>query len=529
MFRYFILATTIICCPFLLFANNIKLTNISTTNTTVSFDISWDNSWNLSNVPIPSTSQNYDAVWIFVKGQNCDYFDQGWRHQNVSSVSSQHLTSDTMLRIDATADKKGVFIYRRSNGFGPIPTTTITLKMDTIYDLNFWNFQVFGIEMVHVNQGDFTIGNNHTATLGFGNNGATGTFQIDQTTQLLPAGSIRGITSNYPTTVGYHPEIPANFPNGYHAFYCMKYEISQEQYCSFLNSLNYAQQINRTARDPNLPAGTNALSLQPSTIQYRNSLKIISPGNVSIPAVYGCDLNNNGIFNDSADGQNIACNYLSWDDLAAYLDWSALRPMTELEFEKAGRGPEQPIAQTYVWGNKNLTNTFNSTAQILNSGAANELSVNNYKFNYGLANFKNSTEVGPSRVGISATLITDRVEAGASYYGIMDLSGNVAELMISVGTNSNAVNTFDGRHGDGELSQYGFTNEQTWPQPTYNPDIISNRLNFIARGGSFTDQVQSTAPLTTSPVHFGSRVNLNNAEYGVMRRHDAGGRGVRTH
>ena len=41
-------------------------------------------------------------------------------------------------------------------------------------------------------------------------------------------------------------------------------------------------------------------------------------------------------------------------DLAAFLDWDALRPMTELEFEKMSRGPLLPIAGEYIWGNQTI-------------------------------------------------------------------------------------------------------------------------------------------------------------------------------
>ncbi len=42
-------------------------------------------------------------------------------------------------------------------------------------------------------------------------------------------------------------------------------------------------------------------------------------------------------------------------DLAAFLDWDALRPMTELEFEKMSRGPLLPNAGEYIWGNQTIT------------------------------------------------------------------------------------------------------------------------------------------------------------------------------
>ena len=43
------------------------------------------------------------------------------------------------------------------------------------------------------------------------------------------------------------------------------------------------------------------------------------------------------IFNSPNDGLYIPL-HISWSDMSAYLDWSGLRPMTELEYEKACRG-----------------------------------------------------------------------------------------------------------------------------------------------------------------------------------------------
>ena len=55
------------------------------------------------------------------------------------------------------------------------------------------------------------------------------------------------------------------------------------------------------------------------------------------PAVFACNASADKVFNDPTDGQDRACNFLNWNDLAAYLQWAALRPMTELEFEKICR------------------------------------------------------------------------------------------------------------------------------------------------------------------------------------------------
>ena len=96
---------------------------------------------------------------------------------------------------------------------------------------------------------------------------------------------------------------------------------------------------------------------------YRNGIVIETPGNnAAIPAVFGCDATN-GVFNNVNDGQSGAMNNLSWADLAAYLDWAALRPMTELEFEKVCRGTMPRVAGEYPWGDTTI-NAFYSTTVV---------------------------------------------------------------------------------------------------------------------------------------------------------------------
>ena len=56
-------------------------------------------------------------------------------------------------------------------------------------------------------------------------------------------------------------------------------------------------------------------------------------------------------------------------DGAAYADWSGLRPMTELEFEKACRGNQTPVANEFAWGTASIT----AATGISNDGAADEV------------------------------------------------------------------------------------------------------------------------------------------------------------
>jgi hypothetical protein len=112
-----------------------------------------------------------------------------------------------------------------------------------------------------------------------------------------------------------------------------------------------------------------------------------------------------------------AHNYLSWEDLCAYLDWAGLRPMTELEYEKACRGP-YITDNEYAWGSSEYT----EAQTITNAGPVNE---GVQESGYGLANFLEggSAPGGPLRGGFAAGSNTNRKESGASYWGIMELLG----------------------------------------------------------------------------------------------------------
>jgi formylglycine-generating enzyme required for sulfatase activity len=233
----------------------------------------------------------------------------------------------------------------------------------------------------------------------------------------------------------------------------MKYEISQQQYVDFLNTLTYTQQAARTAATspPNSAATTGAL-INPN--DKRNGIDIQTSGtSATIPAVYACNLNGNGTYNESDDGQHIACNYLSWDDLVAYLDWAALRPMTELEYEKSGRGNQNPATNEFAWGNTSATALSGlSNASTMSETASNTSS--NIAYN-------NAYTSGPVRTGIFATGSTSRATSGSGYYGNMELSGNLWERVVTLGNATGR--TFSGVHGNGTLTAGGAADVAGWP------------------------------------------------------------------
>jgi formylglycine-generating enzyme required for sulfatase activity len=228
--------------------------------------------------------------------------------------------------------------------------------------------------------------------------------------------------------------IPAAFPKGYQKFYMMKGEISQGQWVAFFNTLTATQ---KSARDVTAASGKNSDSLT-----YRNNVSWTS-GDATLPDQGG-----------GATYATVAMNYLSWEDIAAYLDWAGLRPMSELEFEKAGRGPYRAVSGEYAWGTASIT----GATSISNAGKLNEVPG-------AAANcvYDNSGGVqGPMRVGAMAAGDATRIASGAAYYGVMDLSGNLWERPVTVG-NSTGRGFNGAKHGNGVLTSGGNGNTTTWP------------------------------------------------------------------
>ena len=366
-------------------ANNVQITGTSVSGSNVTFTISWDNSWNANVAPA-----NWDAVWVFIKYQDCN--TRLWAHAGLSTLTADH-TAGSPLQVDTVTDGKGVFLRRSSLGGGNITNVSITLKM-TI-PAGTYNYKVFGIEMVNVPQGAFDLGDGISAS----------TYNSISVTASSQSG---GLTSA--ALGGASAAVPATFPMGYNSFYAMKYEISQLQYVEFLNALTYDQQKAHTFNDPIGVAGTYAMF---TGFNYRNGIRISVPGNNSaIPAVFVCDATA-GVEDNNDDGQATACSGLSYSDLAAYLDWSALRPMTEMEFEKLARGFAPRLANEYVWGTTEINQVFNTSPGLINDYLPNETftPATNGSCSFGLGSAAGF--YGPLKVGVFATGTSGRASSGA--------------------------------------------------------------------------------------------------------------------
>ncbi len=399
----------------------------------ITFDIEWDYSWRTSSSP-----NNWDAAWVFMK-----YRVGGgeWRHAALSTVSAEH-SSPPGSTISAPQDGKGVYLYRGEDGTGHFQAANVGLRwnygQDHVADDAQVNVKVFGLEMVYIPEGSFYAGDNGAsdASLIKGSNDRRSWFitsedAIEVTNTLSNGYYYRSSKDVWNDVWNAHEDvtgaefiIPADFPKGYRAIYCMKYEMTQQQYVNFLNTLTRTQAANRYDR---------------ANFQR-----------------YGYTIHeDSGVF--STTHPHRACGFISPADGFAFADWCGLRPMTELEFEKICRGSgNQPVGWEFAWGT-----TYSRNARWLINGEESDrliltiLGVNSY---YSEDNYQPQF---PLNAGIFAEPGKSRERSGAAFYGVLEMSTNLGELCVSIGNSYGRV--FDHQNGDGQLAPDGYADENNWP------------------------------------------------------------------
>lgn len=521
-------------------ANGITLQKVALTDTNktaktamIRFNIAWENSWR--------DSINWDAAWIFVKFRELKDSVWKYRHLTLSQTGNLPGTGNTTMKFAVSSDNKGVFYYRQLPGSGNVKMDSVKLlwnyALDKIANIDSVEIKVFATEMVYVPAGNFSLGD------GNGTQRSYNSFQLknapnnyavitDKWSPLINTKNEGTLGAQYDDAILYTDGIRISglggldisgdkvaeypdFPTGYRSFYCMKYDVTQGQYADFLNTLSL--------RDTTLSyyyTDTSRLKKVPG--KYKLALQTLDP-------VYGMtplDLQRHTIVLDSTEvkytvsrpdrayAKGNTTTYLSFSD------WAALRPMTELEYEKAARGPLPPVYKTYnnnnynnynadttsnwsgfdwAWGNdtsyaRTNSMTGNSSYNVLTySGVENGTETfSNYNVYkryinpvYSSNNMGNKTFSGgdggdgPYRAGIFATDSSTRISSGATYYGIMDFSKNVSKIVVSI--SYPASRTFSYKvHGDGMLNAYGNSD---------NAEFFSNGNNGpIMGGGSYLNK-----------------------------------------
>ena len=467
----------------------------------VIFNLDWPNSFR--------NDINWDAVWIFAKYRA----DGGpWRHAALSTDPGDFsVVNDNGIpsAFETVPDGRGVFAFRASPGAGPVSWNQVSVKWhaaenDVTLEDSEVDVRVYAIEVVYVPEGRFHPGDGEVGDVRghFRSASETEPFAVTGEGPIPLGGSdFTGLSTN--SGYGMNPSflddfsdrapttLPQSFPKGYAPFYIMKHELTEGLYAQFLNALDDSQQY----------------ELNPANHQPEPR-----------PGVHGYGLSTVAPFISSVPDR--PATWLTWANAAALADWAGLRPMTELEFEKAARGTNPPVAGEFAWGETEIADAPYSVLQINTPEErivdppillGNALYARTGGFIEGCA----SCRYGPLRTGAFLTLGTDRSATGGSYYGVLELSGNLWERVVTVG--NAAGRRFDGSHGDGEINEHGRAagpEVMMWPG-TSNTGLESQIIGSVGtglRGGGW----DSPAPnLRVSDREFAATPdNRRNPRYG---------------
>lgn len=373
--------------------------------------VSWENAWH--------NQKNHDAVWLFFKFQHAGGSIHAYLLPQQIKIIETYGTNSPKIEQKVAEDQTGLFLFPANTYRGPIKIklqVSIDLEKIGRFNPRAYQFKAYGIEMVYIPEGPFTLGDpserarHFSSFFSAGEEGTPdGLFRITAENQSITIGPDKGqlyYLSQNQYRGDQEGELGPKFPKGFQAFYTMKYEPTQGLYADFLNSLGGTQS--------QLRANFGGKGY------YENRGSIYIKDNQYI-----------------AKHPNRPNNFMGWDDAMALADWSGLRPMTELEFTKACRGPLDPIATQFPWGSASKEKVDRIVS------LAGDLSLQN---------------------GWSEAQLTDenREHFGASYYWVMDLAGSLWERVVSVGHPLGRA--FKGSHGDGKVSYYGYATNEDWPK-----------------------------------------------------------------
>ena len=292
----------------------------------ITFDISWNGSWR--------TEINHDAAWVFFKIQPKG--EATWRHARLvadkvidpTGYSAGKGAAVELVVPDGKDGYTGLFVRRAAPH---VPANLAVSNVTVLAETPAQNTEVraFGIVMVYVPEGPFYLGSGGAEAKGFYR--YTDGSQSTQPYRVTGPGKIPIGTRDgclWARDGGMDKdggEIPASFPNGYAAFYFMKAQMLPAQYDAFLGMLDEAQVKKRWHPDATTRSGEGP-NYGYATHGGRNPM-------------------------------------ISWADGAAFTAWAGLRPMTELEWEKAIRGPRQPRSEEVgpsYWGANAAYHWWNS-------------------------------------------------------------------------------------------------------------------------------------------------------------------------
>ncbi len=404
-------------------ANNVRIENFSKTGNKVTFDLKWDNSWSYTS----GGQVHHDAVYLFVK--QAPNGGPSWVHANISTA-----TATNNYTADIPANNLATMVYHNIQNVNA--STTISLTLSGLIGA-YQDIKVMAIEMVKIPTGPFRLGDGASDRTYHRGDDPTKSYPVTGEGLITRGSSSSDFDGG---SSGYAGDIAAAFPKGYDGFYCMKYLLTQQQYVDFLNCLPRHAQDLRTFSDLSGTTVTNNFVMSnTSNPSFGHGISCdnnIGTGNIT----FYCDLDNDGIGNETNDGQNKIAGFFTIADVYAYLDWAGLGPMTSLQYEKACRGPLQAVPLEFAWG----STLENSAGTILNEGTIQE-KFSNSGIDGGIFALLDAQRVGLNAPTSNAT----RELSNASYYGVIGLSGTANNPVVSI------AEIYSGAQGNGQLTSAG--------------------------------------------------------------------------
>ena len=252
----------------------------------VTFDLAWDHSWRAAWEVPPERHggtgtlklENWDAAWVFIKFRKPGA--EEYSHATLSTNVADHtVPAGAKLDIGLSDDGErgiGAFVYRAAAGYGANDWKGMTLRWlhqaDGVDNPGAADLRVFALRMVYVPRcafwvGDGTVnattgpfspnditnlkgkGNGHThlVTSQFSAGDTIEPFRIESEQALTLGGQSKKNLGNRDGLGALRTDdftsfvtrtLPARFPKGYAAFYCMRRKLTRGEYVAFLNTLN---------------------------------------------------------------------------------------------------------------------------------------------------------------------------------------------------------------------------------------------------------------------------------------------------
>jgi len=517
----------------------------------VTFDLSWSFSWRAKWVEPAATSatgkdmevESWDAAWVFVKflpeRDSRESIERNhWQHAALDPDATHHVmpagATNSVRLFDGGNRGMGVFIYRDAIGHGANSFKGVKLRwLHGKVDPAKAGLRVYPISMVYVPEGPFNVGSGADSgftkfpdgptvpiangdymsamnvevgsrTDGSWRGGPVVPFLVDAEWNGPVAEGTRGrrvgakagqlwsvLTFNEywvdRPSVGSTGALNDDYPTGYEAFYCMKYDLTQGQYVDFVNSLPPDVAAGRAFVSDEVgcdyPLGSEDVTIKVDLgPQYMPMMVREKAGLTITVSTLADERRGQGVLNPKVleAGMGVAlegpdsdplmddllgdmdrkeavakqkkiatvppvysarlpfrsCSGISRQDLYAYAVWSGMRPMTELEIGKAGRGPRNPVPIENNTGT-NYGMAADSLKDLVDVGLPTErYARGNHAGGYG-------SPLTVFRVGCFATPTSDQLAAGASYWGILELGARVISVLNR---------DYRGTHGDGTTS-----------------------------------------------------------------------------